>query len=73
MESQTTQTEARITPALLTRWFTPAAPGDRPSYSQRLAESLNADELAAVESLYRNTLTGRTVSWRTVTAYLLAR
>ena len=73
VESQTTQTEARITPALLTRWFTPAAPGDRPSYSQRLAESLNADELAAVESLYRNTLTGRTVSWRTVTAYLLAR
>lgn len=65
--------EARINPALLDRWFTPAAEGTRPAYVQRLAAHLDADELAAVEALYRRKLTGATVPWRSVTAYLVAR
>jgi len=69
--------EARIGPALLDRWFTPAAADARPAYVQRLAADglsrLDADEVAAVEALYRRKLTGATVPWRSVTAYLVAR
>ncbi len=65
--------EARISPALLDRWFTPAPAGERPSYAQRLAAGLNADEIAAVEALYRRKLTGAAVAWRSVTAYAVGR
>ncbi|MCX6029573.1 MAG: hypothetical protein NT169_09770 [Chloroflexi bacterium] len=73
VEAQATMVETRITPALLTRWFTPTAPGDRPAYSQRLAARLTPDELAAVQALYARTLTGQVVPWRSVMAYLAAR
>ena len=65
--------EARISPALLDRWFSPAPAGERPSYAQRLAARADADEIAAVEALYRRKLTGATVGWRSVTAYAVAR
>ncbi len=73
VESAETVAEARISPAQLDRWFSPAPAGERPSYAQRLAARLNADELAAVEALYRRKLTGATVPWRSVTAYVVAR
>jgi len=73
VESQETLAEARITPALLARWFSPAPAGERPSYSQRLAAVLSAEELATVQALYERRLTGQAVPWRSVTAYLLAR
>jgi hypothetical protein len=47
--------------------------GERPSYSQRLAARLNADELAAVEALYRRKLTAATVGWRSVTAFVVGK
>lgn len=72
VETAETVTEARITPALLDRWFTPAVAG-RPTYVQHLARRLTADELAAVEALYRRKLTGATVPWRSATAYLAAK
>jgi putative ATPase len=65
--------EARITPAMLDRWFAAAAAGERPSYSQRLAARLSADELAALEALYRRKLTAATVGWRSVTAYVMGK
>jgi len=65
--------EARISPAMLDRFFSSAAIGERPSYGQRLAARLSADELAAVEALYRRKLTGTTVPWRSVTAFVVAR
>ncbi len=37
IESVESLAEARITPALVDRWFATAAPGERPSYVQRLA------------------------------------
>ena len=73
IESQETLAETRITPAMLRRWFGSAARNDRPSYGQRLAACLSADELAAVQALYERTLIGATVSWRSVTAYVVAR
>jgi hypothetical protein len=58
---------------MLDRWFSPAAAGERLSYVQRLASLLKPDELAAVEALYRRKLTGATIPWRSVTAYVAAR
>jgi hypothetical protein len=34
---------------------------------------LSAEELAAVQALYERTLAGATVSWRSVTAYLVGK
>ncbi len=64
---------ARIQPATLDRWFDPAPTGERASYRQRLAQTLPSDELASVEALYRGQLTGQTVPWHTVTAFIVAR
>jgi putative ATPase len=73
VEARETVAETRITPAMLTRWFTHAPEGARPSYSQRLASRLNPEELARVQGLYERSLSGQTVPWRSVTAFLVAR
>ena len=73
VEGVETVAEARISPALLDRWFCPATAGERLSYVQRLAFLLKPDEIAAVEALYRRKLTGAAVPWRSVTAYVVAR
>ena len=73
VEGVETVAEARLSPAQLDRWFSPAAAGERPSYVQRLASLLKPDEIAAVEALYRRKLTGAAVPWRSVTAYVVAR
>ncbi len=68
-----TTAEARISPATLDRWFSAAPAGQRLSYAQRLAARLDGEEMAAVEALFRRELTGATVGWRSVTAYVVAR
>jgi putative ATPase len=73
VESQESLSETRITPVMLGRWFGSAARNDRPSYGQRLAAFLSSYELAAVQALYERMLIGATVSWRSVTAYVVAR
>jgi putative ATPase len=73
VEAQESVADARITPAMLARWFSPAAEGERPSYSQRLAEHLSPEELAEVRSLYERMLTNQSVPWRATMAYVSAR
>ena len=78
VEAVETELETRIQPAALDRWFGTAAPGERadggrPSYRQRLAQSLSGEELATVETLYRGQLTGQAVPWRSVTAFVVGR
>ena len=73
VESLESLSETRVSPAMLGRWFGSAARNDRPSYGQRLAGFLSADELATVQALYERMLIGATVSWRSVTAYVVAR
>ncbi len=73
VEAVETVAETRIGPATLDRWFGPTTTGERPSYAQRLAARLEADELAVVEALYRRKLTGAVVSWRSVTAFAVGR
>ncbi len=73
VEAVESTADMRIGSALLDRWFTLAAADARPAYVQHLAGHLSADEIADVEALYRRKLTGVTVPWRSVTAYLVAR
>ena len=68
-----TEVETRLQPATLDRWFAAAPAGDRPSYRQRLAAALTAEEVASVEALYRGQLTGQTAQWRSVYAFATAR
>ncbi|MCD6290365.1 MAG: methyltransferase domain-containing protein, partial [Anaerolineae bacterium] len=65
-------TEVHITPALIERWFR-STPEGRPSYSQRLAVRLSAEQLDEVRDLFARTLTGQTVTWTSVIAYVQAR
>jgi putative ATPase len=69
--------EVRITPALLTRWFTPAhdvpTDGGRPSYAQHLLAHLTPEETAQVQALLERSLRGQVVTWSTTVAYLLAQ
>ncbi len=72
VEEDARESHARITDALLNRWF--AAAGEaRPSYRQRLAQTLAPDELARVKALFRGQLRGKTVPWRTQQALIRAR
>jgi putative ATPase len=73
VEGVESEAEMRITASLLDRWFTPNSGVQRPSYAQHLLTVLSPEELAEVERLYRNTLNGQDVSWRTVTAHVVAR
>ena len=60
-----------ITSAQLARWFSETDQG-RPTYAQRLAASLDSGQIDEVKELYLRQLTGQSVPWRAVTAYLVA-
>jgi putative ATPase len=71
-EVMESESQVRITDALLHRWFASAGEA-RPSYRQRLAEHLSPDELVQVEALFRGQLRGRTSLWRASRLILTAR
>ena len=64
--------ELQVTPALLGRWFG-SADGGRPSYAQRLAESLSPAEVDAVEALVRGQLLHQRVQWTSRSALITGR
>ncbi len=66
------RSQMQVTAGLLARWFTPAGHGERPSYIDRLRQRLDANSCATVETLYRQQLAQRAVSWETTTVYLAA-
>ena len=61
-----------VSDAVLERWFGRASEDGRPSYAQRLAASLSAEEIAAVRRLYETHLRGETRPWATTVAFLRA-
>ncbi|MCE7986589.1 MAG: AAA family ATPase [Caldilinea sp. CFX5] len=70
------QTEAdpsqmQISAAVLQRWFAPAT-GDRLSYGQRLATTLQPAEIALVHKLLERQLLNQTVTWTGRMVYLHA-
>jgi putative ATPase len=73
VETQETSSELQITRALLARWFDPAPYGARPSYAQRLARILSAEEILQTRTAFERALLGRAVPWRTVTIYVVGR
>ncbi len=69
VEVEEQATEVQVTPALIARWFE-AAPADRPSYGQRLAARLPAEQLDQARELFERTLLGQTVTWTSTVAYV---
>ena len=63
MERIDTDTDLRITDAHIRRWFGPAL-GERKSYTERLAEGMQPEEVEQVESWIRGQLLNQTVVWR---------
>ena len=61
----------QVTPVLLKRWFGVAG-GDRPSYAQRLAETLAPAEVGIIEKLARGQLLHQQVQWRSRMALVTA-
>ena len=71
------QTEAdasqmQISAAVLQRWFAPAT-GDRLSYGQRLATTLQPSEIALVQKLFERQLLNQTVTWTGRIVYVVAK
>ena len=71
---ETQDEERRITDDTLARWFggQTVATNRRPSYAQHLLNSLSADEVARVETCYRQQLRDQIVPWRTAWVYVTA-
>jgi putative ATPase len=68
---ETTQTELRITPPLLNRWFQPG--GDRPSYADHLSQHLTKKDLERIKQLFYQLLSHQTVRWKGAIAYVCAQ
>ncbi len=68
LQLEHTQTDLRITPALLNRWFSPG--GDRPSYLDHLQNSLSAPEIAKVREAIFTALMHQTVPWQGAIAFI---
>lgn len=65
-----TQTQLRITPALLDRWFRSGS--DRPSYVDYLSQHLTSSEIATLQDHLRLSLNDQTVSWKGAIAFVKA-
>jgi len=72
VEAVTMTREIPVTPDLIVRWFD-ASTSERPSYGQCLSRHLDPTALADVRALYARELTGKTVSWRSEVAFVVAR
>lgn len=68
-QSEPDPSQMQISAALLQRWFAPTA-GDRPSYGQRLAATLQPAEIAGVQKLFERQLLNQTVTWVGRVVYL---
>ncbi|MBF2002838.1 MAG: AAA family ATPase [Synechococcales cyanobacterium M58_A2018_015] len=70
VQSELSQTELRITPALLSRWFSPGR--HRPSYRDRLAQHLSDSDLDTVRAVFSQQLLNQTVPWQSRVDYIWA-
>ncbi len=66
------RTDMQVTPSLLARWFGAGEAG-KPSYAERLAAQLSAEEIAQVRALMQRQLANQVVAWGSRTVYLVAR
>ncbi len=75
METADESTEVRVTAGPVGPLVLPSrsAADGRPSYAQRLAAKLSADEIAQVEEMFRRQLLNQVVPWRSRTAYVVGK
>jgi putative ATPase len=64
--------DARITRNLIDHWFSPSLDTDRPSYCDRLALHLSAQDIKIVQRSFEKLL-DRTVPWTTSTVFIYAK
>jgi putative ATPase len=71
VELERTQTDYRITAAVLDRWFTPgqAQQQERLSYGEQLSRFLSEAEVKAVQALLGRTLINQVVAWEGAIAF----
>jgi putative ATPase len=70
LQLEPTKTQIRITPAVLDRWFNPGK--DRPSYGDRLAQSLSASEVKTIRETFTTVLSHQVVQWEGAIAFVQA-
>ncbi len=73
IQVETVTTQQHISAEHLARWFSASPEGQRPSYAQRLHQSLSADELAQVQALFERHLRDQSVAWTSQVVFLLAQ
>jgi len=66
------RSDVQVTPGVLERWFAPSNSA-RPSYADRLAAQLNAEEVAQVRALFERQLLNQVVSWTGTIIFLLCK
>lgn len=69
-ETETATQEQWISPAQVAQWFAAGAADGRPSYAEHLRQQLSEEDVALVAALYRQTLAGQAVPWKTTTLLL---
>jgi len=69
---ETDHSQVQMTATVLQRWFAPA-PGERPSYGQRLDTYLRSAEINQLRSLFERQLLNQTVPWAGKVLYLYGR
>ena len=57
----------------ISRWFDDAPAGSRPSYAQRLRQTLSAAEVAQLRKMFERQLLNRQVVWHSKGVFLLAK
>jgi putative ATPase len=72
IQVETVTTQQHISAEHLARWFSSSPEGQRPSYAQRLRQSLSVDELAQVQALFERQLRDQSVTWASQVVYLSA-
>jgi putative ATPase len=68
---RTITTKQRIGPELIERWFTPSQTA-QPSYVDHLGQALEAEQIAAIRTLFERRLVNQLVPWNTTLALLRA-
>ena len=69
VELERTQTDYRITPAVLDRWFSPGQGENRLSYGEQLSQRLKKAEVKAVRAVLERVLSNQVVAWEGAIAF----
>ncbi len=69
---EVSESRSFVSQALFDRWFSPSPDPSAPSYRDRLALTLNSDEIAIIEASFRRHLLNQTMNWKTTIGFVTA-